>query len=172
MRTRADSPTKTCTKLDCASPLRARGLCSTHYNQRHQPDRHRSTSTVCTVCEAPVLRPARGSRRPACSPECRHTLTFGSAPGSSYDWARDAAQRARRAGAAVVELIQRDDVFERDGWICYLCGGRVNRDASVFHPDSPTVDHVTPLSRGGQHVMVNVRCAHLRCNSSKGDHTP
>lgn len=32
-RNRADSPTKVCTEDGCVNPLRARGLCSTHYNK-------------------------------------------------------------------------------------------------------------------------------------------
>ena len=32
MRTRSDSPTKNCTLDGCEKPLRARGMCATHYN--------------------------------------------------------------------------------------------------------------------------------------------
>lgn len=41
----------------------------------------------------------------------------------------------------------------------------------VAAPMSASVDHIVPLSRGGEHSMANVQCAHLSCNSSKGDQT-
>lgn len=69
----------------------------------------------------------------------------------------------------MVELFDRGDVFERDDWTCGICHRAVEPDAPPFHPDSATVDHVVPLSQGGEHTMANVQCAHLRCNSAKQD---
>jgi 5-methylcytosine-specific restriction endonuclease McrA len=60
-------------------------------------------------------------------------------------------------------------VHERDQWTCYLCGLPVDPDADCFQPNSPTVDHVIPLSARGEHTMTNCRCACLSCNSSKQD---
>lgn len=49
-RTRADSPTKTCTEDGCDRPLRARGLCAWHYKQQHRkPTRYTITCVVCGV---------------------------------------------------------------------------------------------------------------------------
>lgn len=31
------------------------------------------------------------------------------------------------------------------------------------------MDHVIPLTKGGNHELANVRLAHLRCNVSKGN---
>lgn len=172
MRTRANSPTKTCTEPGCSNALRARGLCSTHYNRRHQSHRHAPRVAACTVCGTPVLRPAKTSRRPACSTECRRIIQFGpnAERGRRYDWAEDAARRARLAGATVIEQFDRIEVFERDGWLCYLCGCRAGLDATPFDPSHPTVDHVVPLSRGGEHTLTNARTACLGCNSAKQDH--
>lgn len=33
------------------------------------------------------------------------------------------------------------------------------------------MDHIVPLSRGGEHSLDNVQCAHLSCNCRKGDQT-
>lgn len=35
-----------------------------------------------------------------------------------------------------------------------------------------TIDHVIPLSRGGQHTFENLTCACLKCNAEKGNRTP
>lgn len=41
---------RACSVAACVKPNRARGLCSTHYNQVHQPGRHHRVKT-CAVCE-------------------------------------------------------------------------------------------------------------------------
>lgn len=68
--------------------------------------------------------------------------------------------RARRHGVPY-EPINRRVVFDRDGWICGICGGPVDEaDASL--------DHIIPMSVGGGHLYANVQCSHLRCNVRKG----
>lgn len=74
-------------------------------------------------------------------------------------------RRTRKAGG---ERVFRRKVFERDGWRCRLCGGKVARDRAVPHPKAPTVDHIVPLAEGGQHTYLNVQTAHFICNSLKG----
>jgi 5-methylcytosine-specific restriction endonuclease McrA len=171
MPTLTTLPAKTCTEPGCPNKRRARGLCSTHYNHKHQPNRHAATPTSCTVCGTHILRPNKTDRRPSCSPACRRTLQFGAdaATTRSYDWAADASRRAKQAGSVVIETFDRLQVFERDHWTCYRCGRPTDRDASPFDPRSPTVDHVVPLSKGGEHALANARTACLGCNSSKQD---
>jgi 5-methylcytosine-specific restriction endonuclease McrA len=66
------------------------------------------------------------------------------------------------------------EIFERDGWICQLCGKPVSRGA--VWPDllSPTIDHIVPLRpREGEprgfHEPANAQCAHYSCNSRKNN---
>lgn len=76
--------------------------------------------------------------------------------------------RKARKHAVAHEDIDRTSIFERDGWICMLCGVPVDREAKWPDPMFPTLDHKTPLSKGGAHTAANVQCAHLLCNVSKG----
>lgn len=172
MPTLAPSATKTCTEPGCTGKHRARGLCSTHYNQRHQPNRHAATETACTVCATPIRRSHKADRRPTCSVNCRSIIQFGQAAThqGNYDWATGAMRRAALAGATVIDRFDRLHVFERDGWICYRCEQPTDPDTSPFDPISPTVDHVVPLSKGGEHTLANVRTCCLGCNSAKQDH--
>jgi len=64
---------------------------------------------------------------------------------------------------------QRWRVFERDNWMCRICGDPVNRDARTPELDAPTVDHIVPLARGGAHAPDNWQTAHFYCNSVKSD---
>lgn len=164
-------PQRTCGVAGCPKPHRAKGLCSTHYNQQHQPDRHHASTTNCTVCGTTVRRPKRADRRPVCSVTCRSALSGYDGSSTGYSWAKDAAQRAREAGATVVELFDREQVFDRDGWTCRGCGVDVSLDVDALDPGSATVDHVVPLSRGGEHTMANTQCLCLMCNSTKQDRT-
>jgi 5-methylcytosine-specific restriction endonuclease McrA len=47
-------------------------------------------------------------------------------------------------------------------------GDGVVRCAYCGKACEPTIDHLVPLSRGGQHIASNVKPACLSCNSSKG----
>lgn len=89
--------------------------------------------------------------------------------------ARTAQLRAQEWGV-VTELIIADEVFERDDWVCHLCGEPVPENlrtsgfrSGIYEPLAPVVDHVVPLSKGGPHTMDNCRLAHWTCNAKKFD---
>jgi len=59
------------------------------------------------------------------------------------------------------------EIFERDGWRCGLCGHKVNPQVKYPHPRSASLDHIVPLSKGGDHARANTQLACLVCNISK-----
>ena len=61
------------------------------------------------------------------------------------------------------------DIYERDSWVCGLCGDGIDPDAAWPDPLSASLDHILPLSKGGHHVPENVQAAHLSCNVRKGN---
>lgn len=68
----------------------------------------------------------------------------------------------KRARSVSGERFGLDDIFKRDNAKCHLCRKPVARhDASM--------DHIIPLSLGGEHSLVNVALAHQSCNSSKNN---
>lgn len=165
-----DSRTKICTQDACGRFVRARGLCATHYNRIVMGERrHRKVEMTCEVCNTRVVRTVDARRRTTCSVACRTALQWGTVSEGGYNWAADAASRARQAGATVVELVEREFVLDRDGWRCYICAVDTSLATSPFDPSSATVDHVVALSRGGNHTASNMRCACLHCNSAKQD---
>jgi 5-methylcytosine-specific restriction endonuclease McrA len=57
-------------------------------------------------------------------------------------------------------------VQETYGWDCWLCLSPI--EASQY-----SIDHVVPRSKGGEVWDVdNMRPAHIKCNSSRGNRTP
>ena len=77
-------------------------------------------------------------------------------------------RRARLRGATI-ERFTKEEIFIRDSWRCKLCGKKLKPGAKFPHPLYPTIDHIVPLSKGGQHTRLNVQAACFICNSMKGD---
>jgi hypothetical protein len=85
---------------------------------------------------------------------------------------RDAIRSHRRRAAARglnAENVDRQRVGERDGWRCGVCAKKVDPALVWPHPRSQSLDHVIPLSEGGEHTYANTRIAHLRCNVLRRD---
>jgi 5-methylcytosine-specific restriction endonuclease McrA len=59
-------------------------------------------------------------------------------------------------------LLNRVNLFRRDGGECQYCGSRRHL----------TIDHVIPRSKGGKTSWTNLVTACNRCNVNKGDKTP
>jgi len=78
-------------------------------------------------------------------------------------------RRARKAGNGPVENIESSKIYNRDNWRCQICHKKVNEKLKWPHPNSASLDHVIPLSKGGSHTKQNVQLTHLKCNASIGD---
>lgn len=77
--------------------------------------------------------------------------------------------RARIAGVPW-EYVSLARVAERDSWTCGICREPVPPDWSWEDGRRlmPSLDHVVPIERGGEHLYGNVQLAHFFCNLSKG----
>jgi 5-methylcytosine-specific restriction endonuclease McrA len=60
-------------------------------------------------------------------------------------------------------------VFERDEWHCQICRSEVDPALAFPHPQSASLDHKVPITKGGSHTYANVQLAHLACNQAKGN---
>ena len=72
------------------------------------------------------------------------------------------ANRRARLIEAECEPIDYRVLYDRDRGRCHLC----LRKCSF---ESGSIDHVIPISQGGDHLYTNVKLACLSCNSSKGN---
>lgn len=82
------------------------------------------------------------------------------------------ARHKRRALklANTVENFSPTEIFERDGYICQICKIKTRPDIkSQYHPKRPELDHITPLSRGGEHSKLNCQCLCRTCNCRKNN---
>lgn len=60
-------------------------------------------------------------------------------------------------------------LYERDNGICQICGKKVSLKYNYPHKKSATIDHIIPLSKGGEHSKRNCQLTHWECNYKKRD---
>lgn len=113
---------------------------------------------VACVCEVPTAWPWYQL-------ECR---ACGESFGSALALAAYCPDKCRlRLRTDWITKAARVALYERDGWMCHICGDPVNRDAMVPELDAPTLDHVVARAVGGDHSPGNLKTAHFYCNSVK-----
>jgi 5-methylcytosine-specific restriction endonuclease McrA len=129
----------------------------------------RLSPRYCVVCKAVELERKQGLRLCAhCGEIARAIARKKGRRVRRRKYGKDWRQIARTRGVAY-EPVNRLTVFERDGWICQLCGKPTNPKAPRTHNSAPSLDHRIPISLGGPHLYSNVQCAHLKCNVMKGN---
>lgn len=142
---------------------RSRKYCSDRCMKKAGRD---SQSAVCS---------ADGCDRPRRAKELcgtHYNASFFKGDQRKYDTPEKKRARDQRRRAVVfdhdADLISRDRVGDRDGWVCGICRRDVDISLSWPDPNSPSLDHVVPLARGGRHTYSNVRISHLTCNVKRG----
>lgn len=132
-----------------------------------------SQAAICADCGAPCWRTkhnggtgAKRKRYPADKGRA-HRCRKCRGPWTPEKAAALNARRRANLHAAHVEDVDPLVVYERDRWRCHLCRKRVGKLIKYPHPRSASLDHVVPLSQGGEHSYANTRLAHLVCNLKK-----
>lgn len=117
---------------------------------------------TCAVCAKEFHGTRAGGRRDGiayCSRPCAKVVD-------------KAARHAKLKGATKIERVRPRVIYARDKFTCGICGKPIDMDTRAPHPLSPSLDHVVPLSAGGQHTSLNLRAAHFICNSRRGNRGP
>jgi len=60
-------------------------------------------------------------------------------------------------------------IYERDGWICGICGLKIDKRLKSPNLLSKSIDHIIPVSKGGADAPINLQSAHLICNIGKNN---
>lgn len=162
---RASRPALVCEVCSqpCHSGLRFCSLACMGRNTRQMP---------CKRCGQPAT--AKGSNSSATCLKCQQQAKAEAKRRAKQKYGRNHRQRARHHGVKYVAFPVRD-IYERDGYRCQLCGKAVlpkaayrKRDGKI-HPRSPTIDHIVPMCRGGNHEPDNCQTACFQCNTIKSD---
>lgn len=122
------------------------------------------TVRQCAICGEEFV--PRSANNICCSDECsaerrrRRNTTAVRADGHCH------RRRSEKFGCEY-EAIDPYQIFARDKWMCQICLAPVDQDVTFPHPLAATLDHIVPLSRGGNHEVANVRTSHWCCNRAK-----
>ena len=77
------------------------------------------------------------------------------------------SERERQIARAFIEDVSFESIYNRDCGVCQICGLPVHPTKGVDNSWDGTIDHIVPLSVGGEHSMANCQLAHRICNSIK-----
>lgn len=125
-------------------------------NEGYKTEPHR---LVCVQCGVEFVDKWHAESRPRrfCSKACH----------SASQRIPDKMHRRKQILNVRREPYTRQQIADRDGWRCQLCGKKVPKIARHPNPLSASVDHIVPIAEGGDDTPANVQLAHLRCNLSK-----
>lgn len=149
---------KTIKPATCSDECR-KGLNNSKERKRNLANKVIAT-TSCKNCKKLFVAEYGDKRKIFCSSVC------------SISYSRRIGKAKRRAVERSIEAENIDpfEVFDRDKWKCCLCGIKTPRTMRGSYDDTaPELDHIIPLSKGGEHKYSNVQCACRRCNQMKGD---
>lgn len=121
---------------------------------------YKHTDLICLECTATFTTSYGNSRTVYCSDACCKRST------------RRAARKRERAvlRGATVETVNPNVVFDRDGWRCQFCNVRTPRSKrGTYASNAPELDHIMPLSKGGEHSYTNTQCLCRSCNAAKSN---
>ncbi|EMD8985967.1 HNH endonuclease [Pseudomonas aeruginosa] len=140
---------------------------SAYKKLEHKPVR---IGRTCKGCGKEFV--AKQSINIYCSAKCRERESRQRkklAPASvAMRRARDAKRRAIKRNVTV-ERIDPIKIFERDGWVCHLCGRKTLKSKrGTLHKRAPELEHIVALADGGTHTWGNLACACSSCNRRKG----
>lgn len=171
-----------CTFLNCERTVRAKGLCGGHYQQKYHgktlsPLKPKGQNKIpkepnyCTKKGCLDIVHAKQLCRSHYREQTRdreNELQRKRSHKRVITEARREQKRRRKAlcrGASTVEVFTKQQVWDEEFGICGICG--TTADMNDWH-----LDHIIPLSRGGQHTRNNVQVSHPKCNLSKGNKLP
>lgn len=118
-----------CTETGCRRRHRARGLCSTHYNQRYQPNRHRKVEMSCAYCGAVILRsPTSKYARRFCDEH--HAALWQFPPSTPVTYAECGGHCGRGRWSASTTPVP---------WTCRRCAARQRLQTGALLPSMPVV---------------------------------
>ena len=76
---------------------------------------------------------------------------------------------AIKNGGTYDNSISLQKLVKRDHGLCAICGKPVDMKADPNSNEYGSIDHITPLAKGGTHTWNNVQLTHRICNSIKSD---
>jgi hypothetical protein len=117
------------------------------------------TTHKCTNCKSQYTKTAKSKNTGMCK-RCNDRY---------HNMAYRAKRRATELGIHA-DNINPYEIFYRDKWHCKCCGIHTPKSLrGSIEPNAPELDHIIPLSRGGEHTYANTQLLCRKCNQEKSD---
>lgn len=114
---------------------------------------------ICSFCSIEYVK--KDGKTKYCSDHCAK---------KSASVQRNGPRRARKNKAIVSEVVSFIDIYKRDGGMCNHCNIDLDiNDRGSRNGSSPVLDHIIPLSRGGDNAKYNIQLLCSKCNGVKGN---
>jgi len=81
----------------------------------------------------------------------------------------DKPQKPNNPAPSIQNTKYRMAIFKRDNYVCHICGESTEISTNSNDSNFPTVDHLIPQSKGGNHYPSNLKTACSRCNKGRCD---
>ncbi len=134
--------------------------------RRQGPARNSATSR-CRWCAIRFTHQRYVPRR-YCSRLCTSLSMRDGAPIKGPSRHLAGSRRRRLRHALTWDGVTDQQILDRDNRRCHICRKKINPRWRYPDKRSKSVDHVVPLSQGGDDTAANKRAAHLGCNMSRG----
>ena len=124
----------------------------------------------CKECGTEFVTECGASRSVFCCDHCAETnerrREHSTARHKQYMRGKK-TEREKLISQRFVEEVTFESIYKRDCGVCQICGLPVHPVKGVDNSWDGTIDHIVPLSVGGEHSMANCQLAHRICNSIK-----
>ena len=158
--------TRLCDVEGCERIHNAKGLCKMHYKRQDPGHKESSRRWFANNRE----RANQNSREWVAKNKEKSLEShrkYYHANKSRYEkyWSE---RRARKSGV-YREPWDRFEIAERDGWICQICKNPIENmpKQKYRNPMYLNIDHIVPISKGGDDAPHNLQATHSTCNKSK-----
>ena len=130
------------------------------YARAYDEAKYHPRQFECKECGCEVVAKYGTKRRLFCSEACSD---------KHFKRIMRKKEKARLRGVKVEE-VDPIKVFNRDGWRCQICGKKTPKEKrGSVDKLAPELDHIVPLSVGGDHSYMNTQCTCRQCNGRKSN---
>lgn len=135
-----------------------------HYINRKDNKKEYGIEVTCKECGKNFIltfnKKGVRNNRIFCSDKCNH----------KYGGRMSKSKRKAKESCSIIENVHPYDIFKRDGWKCCICDvSTPRRLRGLNFPNSPELDHIVPVSLGGNHTWDNLQLLCRQCNNIKSN---
>jgi hypothetical protein len=118
---------------------------------------HQSAQLTCNYCDCTFSVESHGKSRRFCSNKCLQKQ-------------QKAIRKKRLRKCSLRDgSVTLPKVYNRFSGVCSCCKIKCSKPTVLSLPSEATIDHITPISKGGTHTWDNVQLLCRECNTAKRD---